>query len=249
MLNIAGHRGLPVRYPENSLIGIEAALAAGVKGVEIDIQFSKDGEPFLMHDEDLKRVGGLNLRVFDFDLDVLTKMSVHEPERFGDAFLPTPIAALAEVIPIMHNYPSAKLFVEIKEESFGHISREKIIAKLATVLAPMASQVVIISFDLAVLRIARELLEWPVGWVLTQYNDGSKVLADDFQPEFLICNARKLPVNDPLWQGLWHWFMYDITDAVVANILMQKGVDWVESWDAKALIADLYPEYAGLHNE
>jgi glycerophosphoryl diester phosphodiesterase len=224
------------------LLGIEAALVVGAKGVEIDIQFSKDSEPFLFHDEDLQRVGGLSGSVFNFELNVLTKMSAHEPERFGDTFLPTPIPALVDVISIMRKYPAALLFVEIKEESFGHISREQIITKLATVLAPIAAQVVIISFDLAVLRLARATLSWPVGWVLTQYNEGSQLLASDFQPEFLICNQRKLPIGEPLWTGLWQWFMYDITDLEAATLLQQKGVSWVESWDAKALIAGLQNE-------
>lgn len=239
-LNIAGHRGLPQDYPENTLVSLEAALAAGAQGVEIDIQFTKDGEPVLLHDLTLKRVTGLSGDVSIFEFSLLGKMSAHEPARFGSRFLPTPIESLRNVAPLMRLYPQATLFVELKAESFAHISRQQAVATLATVLAPIADQCVIISYDIAVLRLARELLDWPVGWVLHQYNDVTLALAKEFQPEYLICNSTKLPpAPTTLCLGLWQWFIYDITDAKEAKQLAARGVSWVESWDVAALIKNL----------
>lgn len=241
-INIAGHRGLPQNYPENALVGIEAALAASANGVEIDIQFTKDGEPVLLHDLTLKRVTGLSGTVSAFEFDLLSKMSAHEPARFSHQFLPTPIAHLCNVVSLMQRFPCATLFVEVKDESFAHITREQIVAKLATVLAPINDQCVIISYDITVLRLVREALDWPVGWVLSQYNDASLLLAKEFQPEFLICNINKLPpAPTALWLGLWQWFIYDVTHVEVAEQLSTRGVSWVESWDAAAL-------YAAIHN-
>ncbi len=236
MLNIVGHRGLPAHYPENTLEGITAALSAGAKGVEIDIQFSKDGEPVLLHDVSLKRVTGLSGEVSAFDLELLTKMSAHEPERFGEAFLPTPIAALQDVVPVMQSFPKALIFVEIKDDAFMHVSREAVVNKVQSVLADIAEQVVIISYDLEVLRLVRDTTEWPTGWVLTHFNDEQELLAKSFQPEYLICNHQKLPTDiSPLWQGLWQWFIYDVTDASLAEQLSARGVNWVESWDVEQL--------------
>ncbi|HEY7771764.1 MAG TPA: glycerophosphodiester phosphodiesterase family protein [Marinagarivorans sp.] len=240
MLYLAGHRGLPAHYPENTVEGVTAALSAGAAGVEIDIQFSKDGEPVLLHDMGLQRVAGLSGDANAFELALLTKMSAHEPERFGDAFLPTPIAPLSDLVAVMRSYPEALLFVEIKEESFTHLSREAIVNKVALCLAPIAEQVVIIAYDLAVLRLMRECVDWPVGWVLTQYDDASYQLATQFQPEYLICNYTKLPAPPtPLWSGLWQWFIYDITQGHIAQALHERGVSWIESWDVESLVASV----------
>ena len=240
MLYLAGHRGLPAHYPENTVEGVTAALSAGAAGVEIDIQFSKDGEPVLLHDMALKRVAGLSGDVSAFELTLLTKMSAHEPERFGDAFLPTPIAPLSDLVSVMRSFPKALLFVEIKEESFDHVSREAIVEKVAQCLAAIADQVVIISYDISILRHVRYTVDWPVGWVLRKYNSDSHQLAAEFQPQYLICNYTKLPEDPiPLWSGLWQWFVYDITEGTIAHALSERGVSWVESWDVESLVAML----------
>ena len=52
---VVAHRGLRVEFPENTLVGFEAALAAGVDVVEIDVAESVDGVLFCMHDTTLDR--------------------------------------------------------------------------------------------------------------------------------------------------------------------------------------------------
>ena len=59
-MNIAliGHRGEPESYPENSLAGFEAVLAAGARYIETDVQLTVDGVPVLSHDASLLRITG-----------------------------------------------------------------------------------------------------------------------------------------------------------------------------------------------
>lgn len=52
---ICGHRGLANMAPENTLAGLQAAYAAGLTWVEIDVQLSKDQEVVLFHDQRLGR--------------------------------------------------------------------------------------------------------------------------------------------------------------------------------------------------
>ena len=55
---LVAHRGYPRHYPENTLIGIEAAIRAGAAYVEVDIQLSSDQVPLLYHDSDMQRLSG-----------------------------------------------------------------------------------------------------------------------------------------------------------------------------------------------
>lgn len=49
---VISHRG---GYPENTLAGIRLSGEKGYKAVEIDLQFTKDGRPVLLHDPTVNR--------------------------------------------------------------------------------------------------------------------------------------------------------------------------------------------------
>jgi glycerophosphoryl diester phosphodiesterase len=59
------HRGITEQYPENSREAIQHAKKMGFKGLEIDIRKSADNEFILFHDEDGRRLLGLDSRISD----------------------------------------------------------------------------------------------------------------------------------------------------------------------------------------
>ena len=76
------HRGLWTRggAPENSLAAFQAACEAGY-GVELDVHLSSDGEAMVFHDEDLKRMTGVEGKLRDrtaADLGELTLKGTDE---------------------------------------------------------------------------------------------------------------------------------------------------------------------------
>jgi glycerophosphoryl diester phosphodiesterase len=52
---LVAHRGSLLRYPENTWLGLEAALKAGACWLEFDIQMCADGRFVLLHDADFNR--------------------------------------------------------------------------------------------------------------------------------------------------------------------------------------------------
>lgn len=52
---VIGHRGAAAYAPENTLAAFNTALAMGCRCVEFDVMCSADGEPFVFHDDKLKR--------------------------------------------------------------------------------------------------------------------------------------------------------------------------------------------------
>lgn len=52
---IIGHRGACAYAPENTIASFDKALALGCKFIEFDVMCSADGEPFIIHDDTLKR--------------------------------------------------------------------------------------------------------------------------------------------------------------------------------------------------
>lgn len=77
------HRGLHSRdkkIPENSLAAFKAAVDAGY-GIELDLQFSKDEQIVVFHDDTLNRVCKVNGRVDDFTLAELKEMRLCKTEE------------------------------------------------------------------------------------------------------------------------------------------------------------------------
>jgi glycerophosphoryl diester phosphodiesterase len=52
---VIGHRGASAYAPENTLVAFELARSLGCQVIEFDVMLSVDGEPFVIHDESLKR--------------------------------------------------------------------------------------------------------------------------------------------------------------------------------------------------
>lgn len=75
---VIGHRGWTAGGVENTIGALEAANAAGAEFVEMDAMQTKDGSFIVMHDTDLKRLAGQNVRVEDLTLEELTAITVHD---------------------------------------------------------------------------------------------------------------------------------------------------------------------------
>lgn len=232
-----GHRGYPEHYPENSVPGIQKAIEAGARAVEIDLQASLEGEPVLFHDEDLFRVTGNAGSVRDYPLAKLQTFSAHEPQRLGKTHYPCPIAHLSQVVDLLRQHPGVKLFVEIKSEVFQQWPRITFLTKVWQILGPIHQDCVLISFDLLVLRMAQERFGCPVGWVLTRYDRQSHARIKDNPVDFVICNIRKLPpLPEMPWQGPWQWFVYDVVDEAGTRACLERGIHWIETWNIGAML-------------
>lgn len=55
MTLIFAHRGAAGTYPENTMISFEAAESFRADGIELDVQFTKDGKVVVIHDETVDR--------------------------------------------------------------------------------------------------------------------------------------------------------------------------------------------------
>ena len=58
-LAVMAHRGGSLEAPENTIESFKYALEIGSDIIETDIQLSSDGIPYIFHDDDLKRISGI----------------------------------------------------------------------------------------------------------------------------------------------------------------------------------------------
>ena len=92
-----GHRGLAAVAPENTLAGIRAASAAGLRWIEVDARPAKDGVAMLSHDDRLRLQGGGWTRLSArsaAQIGRLRMVSPRYPRPDQSAVIPTLAAAL-----------------------------------------------------------------------------------------------------------------------------------------------------------
>ena len=226
---LVAHRGYLDRYPENTWMGREAALAAGACWVEFDVQMSADGVFILLHDADFQRTAACTRSVFDARSDRLHDISVHEPQRFGDRFAPLAVSTLADVLARMRSFPDARAMIEVKTESLQHWGLEKVMDALLEQLGAFREQCVLISFSYAALEYAQRKGTLDTGWVLTRYDGQHLQQARQLNPGYLICNETRLPAGAEPWPGAWQWMLYDIRDPAAALAWARRGVSLIET--------------------
>ena len=233
---LVAHRGYMEAYPENSLLGLEMSLKAGACLVEFDVQMNAQHEFIVLHDSDFKRTANIESNLFELKKSELSRLSVHEPERFGDKFLKTPVPTLEQVMKLIASYPLATAFVEIKDESFDRWGLDNVMDALHKALEPYASQTVIIGFNSIALQRVKQRGIYRVGWVVEKYDEQHKINAQQLKPDYLICNHKKITDGNEPWQGNWAWMLYDITDPELALQWAERGVELIETRDIGAML-------------
>ena len=91
---VFAHRGLPVKFAENSLEGFRYAVTHGAEGVEFDVHLTKDKVPVVMHDEEIDRTTDGTGFIKDYTISELRKFHLANGE---------PVPMLSELFEVLQN--------------------------------------------------------------------------------------------------------------------------------------------------
>ena len=103
-LAVMAHRGGSLEAPENTIESFKYAIEIGSDIIETDIQLSSDGVPYIFHDDDLKRIPGIEKNFND-----LLASEIDELNIFGDFKIPT----LEETL---KQFPNTKFQIDFKTD-------------------------------------------------------------------------------------------------------------------------------------
>ena len=221
---LVAHRGWPDRYPENSLEGVEAVLAAGARFVEFDVQITADGHAVVIHDDDLGRLTGRWLHVTQLPLHELQKLQIQSPNG-GSARIPT----LEEMWTVLAGYPEVTVFVELKRHSIRRRGLHTAVDVLLQALARAPCKVVFISFIWQAAGRVKARSTLPVGWVFKPWSPLARWRAGRLRPDYLFVRADRVPRRPrPFWPGPWQWVVYGVKDLAQAQAFRARGADLIE---------------------
>lgn len=143
-----GHRGLPSKYPENTMESFQNAFRF-TDVVELDVHLSRDNEVFVIHDFNLERLASINR-----EIESMTSSEI-EGVRIGDQKIP-------KLKDLLEAFREKYFLVELKTvHDDGYIIKNDLpMYTLDTIKeAGMENHVCIISFDPFAIRKAREFNE------------------------------------------------------------------------------------------
>jgi glycerophosphoryl diester phosphodiesterase len=251
---LVAHRGYQQHFPENTLESIDAAYQNGIKHIEIDIQFSKDKQAMVYHDDSLKRVSGLGASLFEFDADQLLKTNANECGRLGNLYTDIKISSLSQVGEWLRTHPDVLLFIEIKPENLDRLSANEAVAIVLRTIDKLSHQCVIISFseqimsalnhykqdvnpDNTMIQIAAQRVA--CGLVISSWTQYENGLFNGLKPDFVFCNYRKVPNRFRFDTDNWHWVLYEISNLKTLQRFYERGCQYFESFNAPGLLDSL----------
>ncbi len=177
---ITAHRGASAAAPENTLASVQRAIDDGTDWVEIDVQESKDGVVMVVHDSDLKKLGGANLKIWEATAAELQQIDIGS--SFSPDFSDQRVPTLEDVLELCKG--KTRLNIELKY--YGHDQQlEQRVVDLVEA-HDMQDDIVIMSLKYdGVIKTKKLRPNWKVG-LLTAVAFGDLTTRD--QADFLAVN-------------------------------------------------------------
>lgn len=227
---LVAHRGYTLHYPENTLLGLEAAIEAGADFLEVDIQLSKDQVPFLFHDRNLERLCEQKGTVYDYSATELNAFRAADKQRFAYKYVDNPLTTLIGLVGLMQRYPQVTVFIELKRISLEKFGIDLMVKQVLSTLESVKSQCVIISYNIESLAHVRKHYNWPVGAVVDEWDERNSKAIQELSPQYLFCDLETLPKKGRVKFFASRIAVFECTDPVVALDLYKRGVEFIETF-------------------
>lgn len=225
------HRGGSHDAPENTLAAIRQAAKNGATGVELDIEFTSDGVPVLMHDNTVDRTTDGSGRLCDLTFEQVRKLNPAANHRLRNEFPDERIPTLKEAVTecLRHNLT---IFFDVK----GHADMASAALKnIYTEFPQLYNNSMVCSFLPEVIykmrqtdqKVITALTHRP--WSLSHTGDG--------KPRYSVFWKQSVFV---VLDILLDWSMHNVLWYLcgISAFLMQKDFvspDYLKKWSAKGI--------------
>ncbi len=211
---VIGHRGAARRKPENTIAAFDYGIKAGADIVECDVRRTKDGKLIILHDDNFKRVAGVDVAPKDVDYGYIKGNIRVDGE---------PVPLLEEVIEFTRG--KAGLAIEIKEpETTSDVV--KIVERMGAV-----EQVAIISFYESALEEAKRMNEKLITGIIYMRPPGKiieakKIKAEVVLPMYRLATEKAVAFAHRLKLKVAVW---TVDDEKTARKMFERKVDAMAS--------------------
>lgn len=217
------HKGWNTDAPENSFPAFEMAGQKGVQYVETDIQETKDGVFIIFHDENLKRMCGVDINVSDLTYEEIKQYPIVNGTN-ASAYPNNIIPTLVQFLQCCNKYSMTPV-IEIKTEL-----NESSIMKLNQIIQMLDENPVVISFYKEPLKLLRQMnRSVDIQWI-TRERISEEMLQECEKYQFDISARYKITNRDIILEAhsrnikvaLWLF-----TDSAIAECYKNWGADYI----------------------
>jgi len=233
------HRGVNVRYPENTLAAFAGAVHAGAHMIELDVQLSRDRQLIVIHDDTVNRTtdgtGAVNAHTLA-QLVELDAGSWFDP-RFNTERLPT----LAQVLDAAKGHLMVN--IEIKPEAFEPEGTADAVERQVLDLVrekKMCDDVLVSSFEWRVLENLRKLdPDMALGLLSDTPADARlldcfrRVRGFSWHPDYRVLTRPQVTTLHGLGARV---FPYAVDGTIDARGMMAAGVDGLIVDDPRQMV-------------
>jgi glycerophosphoryl diester phosphodiesterase len=138
------HRGANWIVPENTIIAFQEAYDHNFQGVELDVQLSQDGVPYIFHDDSLFRQFSYKQQFFKTHSNDIKKLTWRNQK----------IPTLEEFLSL---FAHKEFYLELKIPRLADHKYMESLAKICLHIAPKCPKVVFASFEDKMLNLIPEL--------------------------------------------------------------------------------------------
>ena len=146
---VVGHRGDPLRAPEETFASFNSAFKSGADYVELDLHVSQDNVLVISHDRNLERVTGHNAIVSQTPWAQIKTFTQSNGE---------PMHSLDDLFAYYQNRPNTKFLIETKKTKKGNPQNMEALIKASVTKYQMENRVMFHSFSLKSLQNLKEEL-------------------------------------------------------------------------------------------
>jgi glycerophosphoryl diester phosphodiesterase len=217
-VQITSHRGASGKAPENTLASVQQAIADGTDWVEIDVQETKDGVVIVAHDSDLKKVSGVDSKIWDATAAELRSIDIGS--YFAPSFASERVPTLAEVLEACRG--RAKLNIELKYYGHDQNLEQRVIDLVEQ--HDMQHNVVLMSLESRGIRKAKQLRpDWTVGLLTAvAVGDLTRAEADFFAVNTKLATPAFIQAAHRKQKTVSVW---TVNDPVTMSVMISRGVD------------------------
>lgn len=225
-VSVVAHRGGGHDAPENTLAAIREAGRNGATGVELDLEFSADGVPVLMHDETVDRTTNGSGALSILSLKQLLQLDAAAKHRLSGRFAGEKIPTLEEAVE-----ESLRMQLHIYFDVKGHPHQAAAaLKKLYQKYPQLYDSSIVCSFQPSVVYRMRQsdpavvtaLTHRP--WSLSRYGDGSRRCSSPWRHCWLA-------LMDLVLDWMLHHLLWRLCG--ISAFLVQKDFvspDYVQFW-------------------
>lgn len=153
-VQLFAHRGFTRQHPENSMAALEAAVALGVAGAEIDLRTTRDGHVVLMHDPTVGRTTTGMGAVDAMTLAEIGRLRLRTPD--GSA-TNEPVPALDAVLRFLAAHRGFRVAFDSKSIDVAAVGRQVLAANAAAQVTFFVDDMADVDRALAIKRVDRRL--------------------------------------------------------------------------------------------